>query len=317
MEELATPSHDQFVDACMLTGTSFCRPLPTKGEKRIPGVLEMMRMQGETGLGLCKNLRDDPEMIAQEYIDRFRRARLRVKHSVILTADGKVEPMDAGNVPMDLHEIVGQHLPEELYYYLSIGALGKRLLNDISSEEIFDQVPLDGGNSDEYRSLISERLMPLRQLTLTLLSKWMHRAYQFRLYTYRFWFDDEKKVTFKPNDLGAPDVKVKTWRVQKSLLDSSVQKAPKSSLAFAVQSLTDGSFASKTSTKPASNPVEDAKSPKVNTNIVSVGADTDDGSRRHWIAQASRQMSCGASCTCATTPTTSTNSLHGARSLAV
>lgn len=250
MQNLSVQSSDQFIDACLLSGTSFCRPLPMKPERKIPELLHMLRSNGDTGLSLCRNMEHDPMIVESQYVDRFRRARLRVKHSVILTTDGKVEPMDPDNVPRDLHELVGQHLPDEIYYYLSVGAIGSRLLNDISCQEMYEQVPLDGGASEEYRNLVSEKLMPIKQMSIALLTKWMHRAYQYREYEYRFWYDESKRVSFKPAELGEPDVKVKTWKVSKETLQSSSEyaalKAVKPSLIFAIRSLADGSFAKKT-----------------------------------------------------------------------
>lgn len=251
LEELGLASHDQLVDACILSGSSILPTLPTLSNgpmnmsNKIRSVVDMMKRDGQTGLSLCLQLQEDESMKKEDYVDRYRRSRIAVKHQIVLQSSGKVRPFEAEQIPSDLNELIGQRLPEELYYYLSVAILGPGPLNQLTSAQIFELAPTDGGESDEYRSLIRDKLTPIRSSTLALLSSPLHRAYQFRDVVLRCWFDPSVETIVAVKGVTAPGQAIKNWNVH---ADSLPPTAEEFTLKMAVGAARSHGFGAKTLT---------------------------------------------------------------------
>jgi len=228
VEELGLASTDTLVDAFMLSGSSLLPPLPalsnppSRRQVKVRAAIDLIKTHGETGYSVCTRLQDEPAVREIDYLDRYRRSRLAIKHQVVLTSSGKVEPFAATNIPSDLHEVVGQRLPEELYYYLSIAAIGPRILNQLTSQQIFETAPADGGEADAYRNLVRDKLIPLRTSALSLLSHSLSRAYQYRAVKLKCWFEpnSEKEIALK--GLASPMPSLKSWSVGEDTLSNIV-----------------------------------------------------------------------------------------------
>jgi len=248
IEELGLASQDQFVDACMLSGTSMLSSLPTLGGRRgdkVRTVVEMMKREGHTGLSVCLQLQDEDSLKRENYLDRYRRSRLAVKHQVVLTPDGKVEPFAAEQSPSDLNELIGQHLPDELYYYLSIALIGPRPLNQLTSAQIFEKAPADGGDAEAYRILVRDKLKPVRAATLALLAGQLHRVFKFRDMSLRCWFDPNTDNIITIKDVERPGNAIEQWNIHGDLLPNATKDI---SLASLLSRLKEGGFAAKTVT---------------------------------------------------------------------
>lgn len=248
IDDLAVQSQDPFVDACMLGGCQYLPSLPTlSGTNKLRqaagyiskdsfngpsnGIDVIMRMMDNT-LDGSANIETAKK---EDYLDRFRRARLAVKHQIVLGKDGKVEPFAPDKVPSDLNEIIGQRLPEELYYYLSIALIGPRPLNQLTSGQIYELVPVAGGESLDFQQLVKEKLTPLRAATLALLSSPLHRGFQFRDIVLNCWFDPETQTPIAIRTLQEPlRAVINKWNVHSDALPTMTKEI---SLAFAVQSL--------------------------------------------------------------------------------
>jgi hypothetical protein len=201
LQDLNNISPESFIDAYMLAGSSktLLPALPQlegpqyNKQPKIKGAADMvMRLGGGNGHSVCLNFEKDPMFRSLDYLNRYRKARLAVKHHVVLLQNGAVEPFELKHVPNDIHECIGHQLPEELYFYLSKGIIGPRVLNWRTSNDIVEPPPLDGGDSEEYRKLVGEQLTETRTMTIGLLSRSLHR---FNLHTemnLRSWFDKEK-----------------------------------------------------------------------------------------------------------------------------
>jgi len=228
IEELGLASHDQLIDACILSGSSLLPTLPTLSNgpvnmsNKIRSVVDMMKRDGQTGLSLCLQLQEDKSMKKEDYVDRYRRCRIAIKHQIVLQSSGKVRPFEAEQIPNDLNALIGQRLPEELYYYLSIAILSPGPLNQLTSAQIFELAPTDGGESDEYRSLIRDKLTSIRSSTLALLSSPLHRAYQFRDVVLRCWFDQNLETIIAVKGVTAHAAATKSWNVRADSLPSTV-----------------------------------------------------------------------------------------------
>jgi len=206
----------------------------------------MMKRDGQTGLSLCLQLQDEESMKKEDYVDRYRRSRLAIKHQIVLQSSGRVRPFEAEQIPSDLNALIGQRLPEELYYYLSIAILSPGPLNQLTSAQIFEVAPTDGGESAEYRSLIKDKLTAIRSSTLALLSSPLHRAYQFRDVVLRCWFDQNLETIVAVKGITAPGQVVQSWHVRGESLPDTAEEF---TLKMAVGAARSNDFGTRSKTK--------------------------------------------------------------------
>ncbi|EON70012.1 hypothetical protein W97_09278 [Coniosporium apollinis CBS 100218] len=254
--ELGNIPSEVFVDACLLCGNALIPPIPQLGvnsrrnKPKIQAAVDLlMNTPGRDGNSVCSNYQDDPQFRAMQYQDKYRRTRLAIKHHVVLTAEGKAVPLDEQEAPRDVHELVGQQLPEEIYFYLSKGVIGPRVLNWRSSGEIIELAPLDGGDSPEYRKLVLDQLTPLRTSALSLLSYSLHRFYQHKDVTLYCWFDQGTSKVISMRDLTDPRPLVAKWNVNADLIQKHVLATQSLGLiGSTVCSLKNKEFASQTIT---------------------------------------------------------------------
>lgn len=183
----------------------------------------MMNGSGRTGISVVANYQDDPQVRALQYRDRYMRARMTVKHHIVLTKEGKAEPFDAANVPNDVHGFMGQRLPDELYYYLSRGVIGTRVLTWITTGDILELAPLDDGSSPLYRSLVRDKLTPIRSTALSLLSHALTRYYQRKDVKLICWFARDNPQTISMKDVDDPTPSLKAWNVKLSVISDRLQ----------------------------------------------------------------------------------------------
>ena len=222
LEELGHISVDLFTDACLLAGSSLLRTIPplqnpniySKGYS-IRDVVRLITSCGHSVTTVCRQYQDDSLVKSLDYLDRYRRAVIGIKHHVVITKDGNVETLDAEHAPSDVHDCVGQRLPEELNMYLSRGMLRTRVPTWLTSGIIHLDAPLDGGNSVEYQNLVKTQLEPWRRDALCLLSESIHRYYQRKEITTRLWYDQEYEAKFNIKDL-LPSSKemMRAWNVK-------------------------------------------------------------------------------------------------------
>lgn len=166
-------SHSQFVDLCLLSGSSILSALPEIDTdatvSKLAAARAVLSRFGNDGHAACVHAKDE------DYLELYRKAKAAVKHMVIVMADGDIKQLDYENAPGDLHEVIGQRLPEELLAYQMHGFVGPRVLNWRTRQEIFETPPLDGGTSQPYRDLVQEKLRPLRARSLAILTHSLHR----------------------------------------------------------------------------------------------------------------------------------------------
>ena len=127
LNKLDFTHREQFVGLCLLSGSSILPLLPEldmdSPMPKLQAARSFMARHNNDADAACHNAKD------QSYHALFHKARFAVKHPVVITTDGKVEPLNWESGPSDAHEFIGQRLPEELYYYLSRGVTGPRVLN--------------------------------------------------------------------------------------------------------------------------------------------------------------------------------------------
>ncbi|KAJ5160033.1 uncharacterized protein N7482_007037 [Penicillium canariense] len=254
-EELGRLSNDQFLDFCLLLGSPFLRSFPLFENPAFPGklptvrdALPMFNAAGRSALTLCAQFEEERRMQELQYASRYKRAYMIVKHHVYIAIDGRVGPMDQETTSSDMHELIGQRLPEELYFYLSKGVLGPDVPNFLTSGEVRVPLPLGTEDSEVFRQLVGETLTPIRTQSIGLLANSLHRFYQTKVITIRPWFDEsseERQINLK----GLPSVKetIQAWKIPGDQLPESVKQlqAPRGSFKFALQSLNNSDFVSK------------------------------------------------------------------------
>jgi len=152
-------------------------------------------------------------MQALNYHDLYRRAFMSVKHHVIMTADGTVEPLQPLAVD-DAHAFIGHRLPDEIYFYQSRGIIGSRVLSWRASGEVIEPPPLDGGESITYQMLVRDQLVPQRLQTLSLLSYSLARFYQHNNVALRCWFDLNQSKILSVSDSTDPKTPIADWNVR-------------------------------------------------------------------------------------------------------
>ncbi|KKK24520.1 XPG I-region protein [Aspergillus ochraceoroseus] len=254
-DELGKLTHEQFLDFALLLGSSFLPifpgfenpPFPGKGAV-IRDAMGLFNSAGRSALNLCTQFEEDGRMPDPQYTDRYKRAFVTVKHHVLMDVDGKVGPMDADNSPTDMHELIGQRLPEELYFYLSKGILGPDIPNYLTSGEVLISLPLGVEDTEIYRQIAGETLTPIRTQAICLLSNSLHRFYQVKVIQVRTWYDEKSDSSINLKTLPSVKDSIRSWKVRNDQFTEGVQKLHGSCglFRFAVQSLKDSDFVSKT-----------------------------------------------------------------------
>ncbi|KAL9073520.1 MAG: hypothetical protein Q9157_004725 [Trypethelium eluteriae] len=264
LEGLGNVPSDVFVDACMLSGSAFLPTLPqleannSRKPTKIKAALDLMNSFGRSGINVCLHYQDDPQFRQMDYLDRYRRSRLAVKHHAILTKDGKIELFDQTSAPGDSHEFIGQRLPDEVYFYMSKGLVGPRVLNWRTIGEIAQGPPLDNGDSNDYQRFVRSQIIPLRVSALSALSHYLHRVYVHKDVMLRVWFDRNNTNPLIMRDAADPKPVLAGWNVKSALLNSRLDqlngRGVSGAIGVAVESLTDPAFAKQTNvTKDVSN----------------------------------------------------------------
>ena len=162
---------------------------------------------------------DDPKKKGDKWMDEYKRAMTIIKHHVIVTVDGDVELLEKDSAPVDTHDCLGLRLPEELYMYLSRGAVGPRVLNWFTRGERNVPTPLAGAEGPTYQSFERSQMAILRKEALCLITDCLHHYYQRADFRTRYWFDRNLEEKFKPADINpSPRVKVAKWNVRSDLL---------------------------------------------------------------------------------------------------
>ncbi|GAM90607.1 hypothetical protein ANO11243_086520 [Dothideomycetidae sp. 11243] len=257
IDSLAHGNPSLWIDSCLLAGSTLLPTLPqidgdASGPKppKIRAAADLLRRTSLNGNSLCMQYRDDLAMQELNYLDNFRKAFMSIQHHVVLTHDGEIVTLNKDSAPNDVHAFIGQRLPDEIYYYVSRGTIGTRILTWRTSGQVTEKPPADGGASITYETLVRDRIVPQRVKALALLSKSIHRFYQHQDVTLSLFFS-----TSEPRKLGvtaATDYKeaVSAWHVRKSdIADrSKATKAKDAALSFAVESLSSSEFAKSTVT---------------------------------------------------------------------
>jgi len=106
--------------------------------------------------------------------------------------------------------------------------------------------------SDEYRRLVTRQLITVKEKTAALISSRIHRGFQYKEITMKFWFDDSLKLVLNHRNMQPhPNEQADKWGVRDSELKSqaTATSTTPGKLSFALLSLQDRGFSAKTISK--------------------------------------------------------------------
>ena len=252
-ERLTRASDDLFRDAFLLTGTQYLPTFPPlqkiPKQTSIRDAYNMLNTAGRSITSLCNQYREDQEIKNLQYADRYKKAVMTIRHHVVMESDGKVAPLDMQHAPGDVHEFIGQRLPEELYFYVSKGIISPRVPNWLTSG--FVDAPLSQGTSETepYRRLLRDELIPVWTQSLSLLSTSLHRYYQTRNVNVRGANGQANEGQINLKEVPSVKDELSRWKIHADSLPKSAMNVPGSLLLPALNSLNDSSFVSQTLAK--------------------------------------------------------------------
>ncbi|KAH7361995.1 XPG domain-containing protein [Plectosphaerella cucumerina] len=252
-------SESTFIDALLMTGTSFLSPFPPllddQSVRRQPytinDALNMLRTADKSVGQSCSAFGDILAAQDPDWLDRYRRARMAVSHFTYIAEDGEVKVHDWDTLTKDNLQYLGLQLPAELYHYLNTGLIGGRLLSGITHRQLVVLPTLDGTVTEEYKKLVTSQLTPIREQALALLIPRMNRWIGRQDVTLKAWFDPKfsQKLNYaavQPNPLGCAF----SWDVKKEHFGKSdYKKQSPGTIAFEVLSLLFSSFSDETIAK--------------------------------------------------------------------
>lgn len=216
---------ETFRDSLLLLGGPYLPTFPplerlSPKPVNLRDALNHLNPAGRSVVQLCNTYREDPQFQAMEYADRYKKAVMSIKHHVIMEDSGIVTPLDISHAPGDVHEFMGQRLPEELSFYISRGILDPRVPNWLTSGEVNIFLQPGAEDSEYFRRLFGDQLVPLWTQSLTLLSNSLNRYYQVRAVTLKPWFGNGRTINLKDE----PSVKdqVAFWKIPEKALPDTV-----------------------------------------------------------------------------------------------
>jgi len=183
-------SRDQFVDACMLAGTEYCLTYPYLNlghfQPAAPG-----RFNFDAAVYIIKQaplinwMQTFPtEDMKNDHVDGYCICKVLVQNSPVLhMPENVIKPLGATapgsqppEVPYDFKQIMGEKLPNSVYYLMLNGIISHKLPQALAKGEWTDKShPLV--DTGEFRMLLSE-LTDYRQTALGLIAQHLHRNFQ-------------------------------------------------------------------------------------------------------------------------------------------
>lgn len=257
-------SPEIITDALLMVGTTFLAPFPPLQDPLITPrqpwtvveAINILRASSKSITTACTSFHDILQERDPNWLDKFRKARMGIKHFATVREDGAVDIADYDHLTSDNVEYLGLRLPSELHYYLQKAVVGPRLMNCFASLEYLVYPTLDGVLSEEYQRLITQSLPPIKTTTAALISSRIHRGFQYKNINMRFWFNTPTQELVHINELPHTNQKVDTWGVKEAQLKEAQLKGQESlsgaqagSLSFSVLSLLDKDFIKKTVSK--------------------------------------------------------------------
>ncbi|KAL2676952.1 hypothetical protein Neosp_010719 [[Neocosmospora] mangrovei] len=217
-----TASETRFIDSFLMSGTSFLPAFPALLEStmysdyNISTAANLLRTSENSVATACASFNDILQNKDPEWLDKYRKARMVVNHYVYIAENGEIKVNDFEHLTNDSHEYLGLQLPAEVFHYLNTGLIGPRLLNSITHGELIIQPTLDGVVSDQYKNLVTQKIVPIKEQALSLLSSRLYRGLQHKNIKVRVWFDPKYSYTInhRSGTSPSPSQQAASWDVK-------------------------------------------------------------------------------------------------------
>jgi hypothetical protein len=145
----------------------------------------------------------------------------------------------------DNHEYLGLQLPSELFHYVNSGLIGPRMIGWITHGQLIVQPTLDGVASEEYKKLISNQLIPIKEQAINLVIPRLNRGIQYKNITMKVWYDRNYSHTLNHRAF-QPTQRCATWDVGESLIKDYFPNFEAGSIASEVFALKNPDFTKET-----------------------------------------------------------------------
>lgn len=240
------------IDSLLMSGTSFLPPFPPLQDTSIirnqpfivADAINMLRTSDKTVANACAAFNDILQARDKDWLDKYQKARMAVHHMIYIAESGEIKVEDHEHLTGDNHEYLGLQLPAELFHYLNRGMISARFMSWIAHSQILVLPTLDGVASAEYRNLVTNHLLPVREQTLALVIPRLHRGIQHKEIVMKVWFDDEYSYKTDLRSMETPPIKVaSTWFAKPEEIDKFPPPAQTNGLiTFEVLSLPNEQF---------------------------------------------------------------------------
>ncbi|KAH8887401.1 nuclease-like protein [Thozetella sp. PMI_491] len=216
-----------FVDAFLLSGTSFLSPFPPLQDPSIikaqpfsiADAVNILRTSEKSVAVACTSFNDILKAHDPNWLDKYRKARMVVDHFIYIAESGEVKVNDYERLTSDNHEYLGLQLPSELYHYLNTGLIGPRVLSWITHGQHHILPTLDGVASDEYKKLITRQLTGTKEASLGLMIPRLNRGIGFKKISMKLWYDRSYTYSLWDREAKAGSApKAGNWTIDASLL---------------------------------------------------------------------------------------------------
>jgi hypothetical protein len=182
---------DQFVDACMLAGTEYCLTYPYLNLGHFQATAAPGRFNFDAAIFIIKQaplinwMQTFPtEEMKNDHVEGYCTCKVLVQNSPVLhLSDHAIRPLGAGpagspplQVPFDFSVIMGEKLPNVLYYLMLNGVVSHKLPQALAKGEWTDKSqPLV--DTHEFRTMLQD-LQDYRESALGLIAQHLHPTFQ-------------------------------------------------------------------------------------------------------------------------------------------
>ncbi len=254
-------SESLFVDAFLMTGTSFLPPFPPLADQTIiktqphtvADAVNMLRTTEKSVTIVCTSFHDILKSQDPNWLDKYRKARMAVDHFVYIAENGEVKVHDYEHLTKDNHEYLGLQLPSELFHYLNTGLIGPRVLTWITHGQLQVLPTLDGVASDEYRKLVTTQSVRIKEAALSLVIPRLNRGIGFKNISMKVWYDRNISSTVwdRQEAKGTFADQAGSWSVREPAIAEHFPRFVHGSILSEVQALKNPKFVALTRSNPA------------------------------------------------------------------
>ncbi|KAM5374860.1 hypothetical protein ACJZ2D_006204 [Fusarium nematophilum] len=267
-----TASEPRFIDSFLMAGTSFLPPFPALLEHsmyshyNVSTAANLLRTSENSVATACASFNDILQNKDSEWLDKYRKARMVVNHFVYIAESGEIRVNDFDRLTNDNHEYLGLQLPAELFHYLNTGLIGPRLLSSITHGQVLLQPTLDGVVSDEYKNLVTQQIVPIKEQALSLLIPRLHRGIQHKNIKVRVWFDPKYSYTINHRSVNPPpSQRAASWDVKQDDISTFFPPDFAGPVSLEVLALANFDFVKKTF--PKEKPIKGIDSTEMVTSV--------------------------------------------------